>query len=233
MPISPAPTTLRKTETRPAGRDRRGRLVGPLFHHQPPLRQARNRQNRREGHQPLRRRGAEGVRCGRLSGTARRLPGFHLSTVHFRNLGRRGHGTRHSCTSPAGAAVGGIQIGHSSQFFGIPMLPRGTYGYAFSRSRKRSGQPLCGAIRSRQNLQMVKMPKMRSFFTRTGPRHAMSFAGIFGLVPSSRFHSREWWAQMLRTVLKTKSHDFSTTSWTPNCAAPVLRMSRVPHRGTA
>ena len=46
---------LREAEARPAGRDRRGRLVRPLLHHQPPLRPAQDRQDRRQGHQPLRR----------------------------------------------------------------------------------------------------------------------------------------------------------------------------------
>ena len=53
---------LRKAQARPAGRDRRGRMVGPLQHQEPPLRHAGERQDRRQGDQPLRRRGVEGLR---------------------------------------------------------------------------------------------------------------------------------------------------------------------------
>ena len=52
---------LREAQACPAGRDRRSRLERTLQHDQPPLRPAGDRQDRREGHQPLRRRSAESV----------------------------------------------------------------------------------------------------------------------------------------------------------------------------
>lgn len=42
-------------------RNERDRVGSALFHQEPPLRSAEDRQNRREGHQPLRRRSLEGL----------------------------------------------------------------------------------------------------------------------------------------------------------------------------
>ena len=46
--------TVRQTQARPPRRSRRGRLVGAVQHPQPPVRPARDGQDRRQGHQPLR-----------------------------------------------------------------------------------------------------------------------------------------------------------------------------------
>jgi len=51
----------------PQGGDRRGRLVNPLQHRQLPVRGAVDRQDRCEGDQPLRGRGAEGVPVSAVS----------------------------------------------------------------------------------------------------------------------------------------------------------------------
>ena len=53
---------LQEAAASPQGGDRRGRLGEPVQHREPPVRPAVDRQDRREGHQPLRGRGAEGVR---------------------------------------------------------------------------------------------------------------------------------------------------------------------------
>ena len=61
-PTSPAPTSPTTSSSAPcAPRSTRPPGRALYSHHQPPLRPARDRQDRRQGHQPLRRRGAEGV----------------------------------------------------------------------------------------------------------------------------------------------------------------------------
>ena len=61
-PTSPAPTSLREAQARPEGRDRRGGLVQRSTRTvSRPFDPPDNGQDRREGDQPLRRRGAEGV----------------------------------------------------------------------------------------------------------------------------------------------------------------------------
>ena len=60
-PTSPAPTTPTTASQRTPRRHRRGGLGEPLLDREPPVPAARNRQDRRQGHQPLRRRGDEGL----------------------------------------------------------------------------------------------------------------------------------------------------------------------------
>ncbi len=61
---------LQEAAACPQGRDRRGRLGEPVFHRQSSVRPAIHRQDRREGHQPLRGRGAEGVQDGGMKTTS-------------------------------------------------------------------------------------------------------------------------------------------------------------------
>jgi adenine-specific DNA-methyltransferase len=74
-------------QARAARRDRRGRLGHSLPHRQPPVRSAAVGQDRRQGHQPLRRRGAQGLPCrlaspasARRRGAMLHSPGSHSSS---------------------------------------------------------------------------------------------------------------------------------------------------------
>ena len=73
-PISSAPTIPTNPEDRAAGRDRRGRLGDALPRHLPPVPPAGDRADRGEGHQPLRRRGDEGVQFMMIRHPAGRPP---------------------------------------------------------------------------------------------------------------------------------------------------------------
>ena len=71
-PTSPAPTSPTTSSSAPCGPRSTKPPGRRSTHHQPPLRPARDRQDRGQGHQPLRRRGAEGVR-GEIGQIVRRL----------------------------------------------------------------------------------------------------------------------------------------------------------------
>src|SRR5439155_465421 len=67
---------VREVEEGAPCRNRRGRVVAALFDQEPPVRSAQERQDRRQGDQPLRRRSASGLHCLTAGGSllARKTP---------------------------------------------------------------------------------------------------------------------------------------------------------------